>query len=189
LLKTWGFFFEIHIPYHAMRRGPLAGTEDPRIIGGKRLRKSEALPLGHHSSDREDLYYHEAQTSSLSWGADEWFWTELCLVDTYFGSEEKHKTYLTGCQEGDGLDPPCGGRFHMIAPRFDPREYFLLKLKFRIEQAVTEYNALVETFNKRMDEYVRHTHALPSTVTKDIQRHKRSDAFSKTTTKEQTQGR
>jgi len=76
-------------------------------------------------------------------------------VDTYFGSEEHLKTYFTGCQEGDGLDPPCGGRFPMISPRFDPREYFLLKLKFRTEQAVTEYSALIETFNKRMDEYVR----------------------------------
>ncbi|KAH6838454.1 hypothetical protein BKA58DRAFT_395667, partial [Alternaria rosae] len=152
---TWGFFFEFHIPYHAMRRGPLTVTEDPRLIGDKRLRKTEPLPLGHHPSDQEDLYYHEALTSSLSWGADEWFWTELCLVDTYFGSEEKHKSYFTGCQEGDGLDPPCGGRIHMTAPRFDPREYFLLKLKFRTEQVVTEYSTLIETFNKRMDEYAQ----------------------------------
>jgi hypothetical protein len=141
-----------------MRRGPLAGTEDPRLIRGKRLRKTEPLPLRYQSTDREDLYYHEAQTSSLSWGADEWFWTELCLVDTYFGSEEKHKTYFTGCQEGDGFDPPVGGRFRMTTPRFDPREYFLLKLRFRTEQAVTEYSALIETFNSRMDEYVRYSY-------------------------------
>jgi hypothetical protein len=125
------------------------------MIGGKRLRKTEPLPLRYQSVDQEDLYFHEAQTSSLSWGADEWFWTELCLVDTYFGSEEKHKTYFTRCQEGSGLDPPSGGRFQMIDSPFDPREYFLLKLQFRTEQTVTEYSALVETFNKRMDEYVR----------------------------------
>ena len=137
-----------------MRRGPLAGTEDPRLTGGKRLRKTEPLPLGNHSSDKEDLYYHEAQTSSLSWGADEWFWTELCLVDTYFGSEEKHKTYFAGCQEGDGFDPACGGRYSVTALGFDPREYFLVKLWFRTEQVVTEYSALIETFNMRMDEYI-----------------------------------
>ncbi|CAN9186208.1 unnamed protein product [Alternaria alternata] len=74
---------------------------------------------------------------------------------TYFGSEEKHKTYFTGCQEGDGFDPPVGGRFRMTTPRFDPREYFLLKLRFWTEQAVTEYSALIETFNSRMDEYAR----------------------------------
>lgn len=42
----------------------------------------------------------------------------------------------------------------MRTPRFDPREYFLLKLDTRIEQVVTEYSALIETFNKRMEEYV-----------------------------------
>jgi len=142
-----------------MRRGPLADTEDPRLTGGKRLRKAEPLPLRHHSSDQEDLYYHEAQTSSLSWGADEWFWTELCLVDTYFGSEEKHKTYFAGCQEGDGFDPACGGRYSVTALGFDPREYFLVKLWFRTEQVVTEYSALIETFNMRMDEYVSSSNA------------------------------
>lgn len=148
-----------------MRRGPLQGTKDPRTISGKCLRKSEALPLGSVSLDQEDLYYHQAQTSSLSWGADEWFWTELFLVDTYFGSEENHRTYFTDCNEGDGLDPPLGGRGSMVTPRFDPREYFLLKVDRRIEQVATEYSALVETFDKRMEAYVSilelHGHSNP----------------------------
>ncbi|KAJ4367494.1 hypothetical protein N0V83_007077 [Neocucurbitaria cava] len=105
-------------------------------------------------SHEEDLYYHQAQTSSLSWGTDEWFWTEVFLVDTYFGSEENHKTYFTNCNEGDGIDPPLGGRGSMVTPRFDPREYFLLKVDRRVEQVTTEYSALVETFDKRMEYYV-----------------------------------
>lgn len=137
-----------------MRRGPLRDTKDPRKIVGKRVRKSEPLPLRFESRDQEDLHYHEAQTSSLSYGIDEWFWTELFLVDTYFGSEENRKEYFTNCAEGDGLDPPLGGRGSMVTPRFDPREYFLLKVDRRIEQVTTEYSALVETFNKRMEEYV-----------------------------------
>jgi hypothetical protein len=67
------------------------------MIRGKSMRRSELLPLFSFSSDREDLYYHEAQTSSLAWGPDEDFWTELFLVDTYFGSERSHKVYLAGC--------------------------------------------------------------------------------------------
>ncbi|KAH7355640.1 hypothetical protein BKA66DRAFT_430008 [Pyrenochaeta sp. MPI-SDFR-AT-0127] len=138
-----------------MRRGPLDCSRDTRWVAGKRLRQSEPLPLYINSTDQEDLYYHEAQTSSLSWGPDEWFWTELFLVDTYFGSEEIHKSYLSNCKKGDGFDPPCGGRITMAIPRFDPREYFLLKLDYRIEQVATEYSALVETFNKRMEDYLR----------------------------------
>jgi len=140
-----------------MRIGSSDTTKDPRRIFGKRLRKSEPLPLRTHSQDKEDLYFHEAQTSSLSWGPDESFWTELCLVDLYYGSEQNYNTYLTpteGADPGDGLDPPLGGRAFMRKPLFDPREYFLLKIDRRIEQVATEYGALVETFNNRMEEYV-----------------------------------
>ncbi|KNG51349.1 hypothetical protein TW65_01364 [Stemphylium lycopersici] len=42
----------------------------------------------------------------------------------------------------------------MATPLVDPREHFLVKLRFRIDQATTEYSALVETFDKRMDEYI-----------------------------------
>lgn len=138
-----------------MRRGPLVGTEDPRKIQGKRIRKSEPLPLRDESSDQEHLYYHEAQTSSLSWGPDEWFWTELFLVDVYFGSETNHRTYLESGGPGDGSDPPLGGGGSMkYRPYFDPREYYLLKLDRRIDQVVKEYSALIETFNSRMEHYV-----------------------------------
>jgi hypothetical protein len=140
-----------------MRRGPFDITKDPRRISGIRLRKSEPLPLRSESRDQEDLYYHEAQTSSLSWGPDETFWIELFLVDTYFGSEKNLGTYLNTPRNGspgDGLDPPLGGRGSMEVPMFDPREYFLKKVDRRIEQVATEYGALVETFNKRMEEYV-----------------------------------
>jgi hypothetical protein len=140
-----------------MRFGPIENTKDPRRISGKRLRKSAPLPLRSDSRDQEDLHYHEAQTSSLCWGPDETFWTELFLVDTYFGSEKNLETYLATPlhgNPGDGSDPPLGGRGSMQKPIFDPREYFLLKIDRRIEQVATEYRALVETFNKRMEEYV-----------------------------------
>jgi hypothetical protein len=140
-----------------MRLGPIGSSKDPRMISGKRLRSSGPLPLRTELNDKEDLYYHEAQTSSLCWGPDETFWTELFLVDTYFGSEPNHVTYLDTPlhgNPGDGSDPPLGGRGSMKIPLFDPREYFLLKIDRRIEQVATEYGALVETFNKRMEEYV-----------------------------------
>jgi hypothetical protein len=140
-----------------MRVGPGESTKDPRRIFGKRLRKSGQLPLHSVSRDREDLYYHEAQTSSLSWGPDETFWTELFLVDTYFGSEKNLETYFqtpANGTPGDGADPPMGGRGSLRVPKIDPREYFLLKIDRRIEQVAIEYGALVETFNNRMEEYV-----------------------------------
>ena len=135
-----------------MRRGrPII---DHRTIHEKPLRITEELPLRQWSTDGEDLHFYEAQTSSLSLGPDEWFWTEYFLVDTYFGSEQKLQEYLTNCQPGDGSDPPLGGRGTMENPCFDPREYWLLKVDLRVLQVTAEYTALVETYDKRMEEYV-----------------------------------
>lgn len=131
-----------------MRKGPV--KHDSRTIRDEQLRLSEPLPLRRESKDGEELYYYEAQTSSLSWGPDEWFWTEIFLVDTWYGSEESYKTYVR-----DELDPPLAGGRRLKYPCYDPREYFLLKLERRLEQAVNEYHALIGTFHKRMKEYVR----------------------------------
>ncbi|OAL50526.1 hypothetical protein IQ07DRAFT_679915 [Pyrenochaeta sp. DS3sAY3a] len=154
---SWGFSLEFHLPYHAMRHGPLESTQDLRIISGKRLRKSEPLPLGSHSRDQEDLYYHEAQTSSICWGISEWFWTEIFVVDTYFGSEESPNTYLRDCPYGKGSNPLLGGSGTLNDPRFDPREYFLRILEYRMEQVATEYGTLVDIFNRRMENYLNNT--------------------------------
>ncbi|KAI8936255.1 hypothetical protein NX059_006677 [Plenodomus lindquistii] len=153
---SWGFFLEFHISYHALRSGPL--RQDSRFVSGKPLREHGVLPLREETNDPEELYYYEAQTSSLCWGYDEWFWTELFLVDTWFGSEENHQTYLTNSTAGNGFDPPLAGSRTFESPCLDPREYFLLKLDRRLEQAATEYSALIEAFIRRMDEHARTTH-------------------------------
>lgn len=155
LSKSWGFFLEFHMPYHAMRHGPIDTTNDPRKILGKRLRRSRMLPLGLAGIDEDNLYYHEAQTSSLSWGCDEFFWTEIFLVDTYFGSEHNMNTYLRTPGQNNSVedpDPTLGGR--PVETPVDPRRLFLLKLDVRTKQVANEYGALVDTFNKRMELYV-----------------------------------
>jgi hypothetical protein len=147
-----------------MRYGPATQTVDRRKLRGRPLRKTEPLPLRIESSDKEDLYYHEAQTSSLCWGPDEWFWTEIFLVDTYFGSEPRLRTYLDSTKPGGGNDPPLGGGGTMrFSPHFDPREYFLRKLDRRFDQVAKEYSALIETFDQRMEEYVSTQLAAQST--------------------------
>lgn len=146
---SWGFIFELHICYHALRPGPVKVDSRLNANGDERLRSGELLPLRHDSRDREELYFYEAQSSSLCWGPDEWFWTELFLVETWFGSEPDHKTYLE-----DECDPPLAGGRSLQNPCYDPREYFLLKLDRRLEQATSEYSALIGTFNQRMKEYV-----------------------------------
>ncbi|PSN73203.1 hypothetical protein BS50DRAFT_482272 [Corynespora cassiicola Philippines] len=141
-----------------MRNG--AEVFDSRSIKGEHLRKTSVLPLRswlidgdfRQSSDGEELYYYEAQVSSLSMGVSEWFWTEYFLVDTYFGSEPGLATYFAG-EAGCGFDPPLGGHGNMSIACFDPREYWLKKIARRMYQVRSEFAALIETFNKRMDQY------------------------------------
>ncbi|KAF2120986.1 hypothetical protein BDV96DRAFT_595374 [Lophiotrema nucula] len=164
LRESWGFNLEFHIPYYTIRAGH--SLDDPRKLRGKSLRRNEELPLRAWSRDRKAIHFYEAQTSSLSLGPDETFWTELFLVDTYFGSEEGLYQYFEDCEYGEGFDPPLGGVGTMSNPCYDPREYFLLKLDRRILQATIEYTALVDAFDERMEDYDKATSVL-STDTRD----------------------
>lgn len=154
-MKAWGFFLEFHIPYYTMRKG--RHIRDARIIAQKRLRKSEILPLQQESEDPDEIYYHEAQLSSLCWGPDAWFWTQMFFADTFFGSELDYDKYLNpavdpGTNLELRLDPPTLKHNLGLSP--DPREYWLMQLEVRFGQIVLEYTALIGTFSKRMEIYV-----------------------------------
>ncbi|KAF2739823.1 hypothetical protein EJ04DRAFT_425947 [Polyplosphaeria fusca] len=149
--ESWGYFLEFHIPYYAVRSGPT--VLDRRKLGSKPLRTYDELPLKSFSSDGETLYFYQAQTSSLCLGPDEWFWTEYFLVDTYFGSERGLHKYFDDCKYGEGFDPPLGGQGKLTNARYDPREYWLMKVNRRMAQATREWFALVDAFDERMKSY------------------------------------
>lgn len=142
------YTFEFHIPYYAIRRG--SRISDRRKVNNKPLRASRVLPLAVGDSTN-DLYYYEAQLSFVVTGVDEWRYTSYCCVDTYFGSEPRHLAYL---EPPVRIEPAAGGRLGLELPKWNPREYFLVILSFRIEQAVTESQALIDSFEDRMNSYV-----------------------------------
>jgi hypothetical protein len=148
LEETFGF--EFHVPYCALRRGPL--MEDQRKINGKPLRSSTLLPLGNEQS-REDFYY-EAANSLLIFGLDEWLWTAYCFVDSYFMAEFNHREYFETLHP---TDPCLGGSKLMEYPFWNPREYFLSILARRLRQAAREWSTLINVFESRMVAYERKT--------------------------------
>jgi hypothetical protein len=139
---------EFHFPYYALREGVPA--KDRRMLRGERLRRSEILPLAQHRHT-DCFTYHEAQTSFLVTGVDEFFSTSYCFVDTYFGSEKMKSTYLEALN-GIGLDPASCRP--LIFPYWNPREYFLAVLATRIGQATMEWRNLIRVFDRRMKYYV-----------------------------------
>ena len=136
-----------------MRLGPLDTTKDHRSIGAVSLRKSVLLPLQLEVDDKKEIYYHEAQISSLCWGPDEWFWTELFLVETYFGSEPDLSDYLDPPQ-GTATRDPTTRHYSQPSPCWDPRQYWLEQLEVRLTQVNHEYVALIRTLTRRMEAYV-----------------------------------
>jgi len=142
------YAFEFHIPYYTIRQGK--PKVDTRKLYGKPMRESKVLPLKLHNG-RQDLYYCPTQLSFLIHGIDEWRYTSYCCVDTYFGSEADHREYLNAPAP---MEPATGGLKELNHPIWNPREFFLCVLSFRIEQAVTQSQALIDSFEQRMNAYV-----------------------------------
>jgi hypothetical protein len=139
---------EFHFPYYALRKG--APIRDRRMLQGKLLRRSEILPLAQ--DEHTDVFtYHEAQTSFLVAGVDEFFLTSYCLVDTYSGSERMKTSYLEAL-DGVGLDPASCRTLKF--PYWNPREYFLAVFAKRIGQGTMEWRNLIRVFDRRMKYYV-----------------------------------
>lgn len=131
----------------------LGKIEDQRYVGEQPLRKSVLLPLQTELQDPNEIYYHEAQISSLCWGPDETCWTEYFFVETYFGSEPDRETYLKPPTNIQTRDPPT---IQFSYPRiyWDPREYWLKQIDVRLAQVCYEYSALIGTLTRRMEAYV-----------------------------------
>lgn len=142
------FELEFHIPYIAVRRGPV--VVDRRSFGGQPLRKAIALPLPRTKLEETDHYY-EVQLSFLVTGVDDWLWTSYGLVDTYHGSEPQRLAYLN---DGNPTEPATGGSKSLDFPMWCPREFFLTGLNRRLMQAVREFRAGMDAFDGRMSAYV-----------------------------------
>ncbi|KAF2842153.1 hypothetical protein M501DRAFT_1028917 [Patellaria atrata CBS 101060] len=143
------YALEFHIPYFALRRG--AHNEDRRRFRNGLLRKSRPLPLARNEDERNEMY-HEAQTSFLVTGVDEWLWTSYCFVDTFYGSEPDERTYIDG-----GIDPASGGSIWVEFPIWNPRQYYLMVFARRMMQSTREWGALINVFEERMAPYEEST--------------------------------
>lgn len=114
------------------------------------MRESFPLPLDGNKLEATDRYY-EAQVSLLVTGVDDWLWTSYCTVDTYQGTEPAKLEYLN---ELPRAEPASAGSKSLDHPMWCPRDYFLEALERRMMQAMREFRATIDTFNRRLNEYV-----------------------------------
>lgn len=107
---------------------------------------NEPYPLSN--GDIKD-YIHEARTSVMITGLDDWFWTAYCFVDAKFkGSEHKESIDSYANPEGPhrplnartpARDPLSCGKREVNLPTWNPRQYFLQILSIRMEQVKQEW--------------------------------------------------
>lgn len=137
---------EFHLPYFALRH--TNALLDPRKL-------RNAFPMlsrysSSHQKSRDQSWYYEAQVSFLITGADEWYWTAYCCVDT--ASEEPETADMHINYKDDG---PSGGGKREQHPLWNPREYFLFVLSRRCQQVTREWESLVYELISRLDTYVK----------------------------------
>jgi hypothetical protein len=92
-------------------------------------------------------------------GSDEWRWIGYCFVDTYFdavgeGKEtvpSYHKDSLN--DEGMRADPFTYDIADADKPIRNPREYFLMVFRIRINQIKLEWQQVVEKVSQSIREY------------------------------------
>lgn len=154
---------EFHIPYFALRKSDRTPTPNERYKNqaGRRTGVFTDKFTRNCNSDEQE-FFHEVQVSVLLTGIDEWVWTLYCLVETHFlGVDEKEDLEEYFNSKGVLSDAPSGRSFMYTYPFWNPREYFLLVLCRRMDQATLEWRNLVESLEQRLRELVRFIEANP----------------------------
>ncbi|KAH7110912.1 hypothetical protein EDB81DRAFT_926519 [Dactylonectria macrodidyma] len=166
-IQTRGFpFFSLsfHLPYFAWRSTtPQEQPRDNRLNrAGHPVRK--VIDVSFLTSGvtpqitfKQGDYLCEAQMSVLVLGPDDCRWTGLCLVDTYFDSEDQRECvdkYHADVPDGIQSDPFTEGIFDVHLPILDPREYFLAVLDCRAKVFMEEWKHSADKLAHRIDGYI-----------------------------------
>jgi hypothetical protein len=132
------FQLAFHLPYYVWRESPKA-REDHR---------------------RDATFLYEAQISGLVAGTDETRWTAYAFVDNYFEADGEWKETVASYHE-DGLDvegmlvdPLTLGTCAVDMPIWNPRSYFLMVFRVRLNQVKREWQKLVRKIKNSIREYV-----------------------------------
>jgi hypothetical protein len=150
-----------HLPYYALRESSHAIEDPRRDMNNNPLRHYQDVSFLDWNESRSicDILY-EAQVSCVVAGRNEWIWDAYCFVDAYFDQGEGRdsiSTYEEETEDYEGLstDPLTRGEEDTEKPIWDPRIYFLLLFRIRLEQVKTEWQKVVEKVWQSVRHYER----------------------------------
>lgn len=144
-------------------------TPDLRLsAAGQPLRRSMELsflsPDGPESLEtgiHHFLYQTQVSILVTGWNIDSW--KAICLADTFFDNplddiEDCTEFYTNDACDGDvSLDPLAAGRLLVDKTSIkDPRYYFLLVVRYRVQRIVDEWRAVCSHMEHVLEKAVSH---------------------------------
>lgn len=153
------FQMEFHLPYYAWRKSPKAREDHRRDAHGRSLRRSRDVSFLDWTNNDTPSFLYEAQISGLVAGTDETRWNGCLFVDNYFDDEEGKETVLCYHEDslGEGgmlMDPLTFGTCAIDMPVWNPRSYWLMLLRVRLNQVFGEWQTVVTKLRESTREYV-----------------------------------
>ncbi|KAK2051806.1 hypothetical protein LY76DRAFT_673520 [Colletotrichum caudatum] len=167
------FTFEAHIPFFVLKRGTVTKMDNRMTSQSNPIRKTHDLSFLSRSrtrlnNDTTADVLHECHTSVVMTGWNLDFWTAWCLNDTYYYDDDNNGcynedmlSYYVKADQSDEdydfsheLDPlSIGNLFADRASPKDPRDYFLLILKFRIQKCKEEWANILHSVDESVSQY------------------------------------
>jgi hypothetical protein len=155
------FQLAFHLPYYVWRESPKTLEDHRRDANGRPLRQSRDVSFLDWTSSGPSSFLYEAQISSLVVGTDETRWTAYSFVDNYFDVDGEGKETVTSYHEdsldvegGMLMDPLTLGTSAADTPIWNPKGYFLMVFRVRLNQVKCEWQKLVRKIKESIREYV-----------------------------------
>ncbi|KAK2730778.1 hypothetical protein CKAH01_09401 [Colletotrichum kahawae] len=146
------FALDFHVPFRVWRATDQL-LWDPRVkeSTGKPLRHSRNMNFLMASTEDESTQMkvhgiYSGHVGCLITGYDQWRWTTILSIDTWFNTGEcvtdKVERYQFDLEDGMQVDPLSGGQDDATKPIWEPRAYFLRIMVPRLVQVADEWELI-----------------------------------------------
>ncbi|KAK5056822.1 hypothetical protein LTR84_012354 [Exophiala bonariae] len=157
------FKLSFHLPFLALRSSPTPHTDHRLYDGEMRLRNTKDISFlnWYHRDSAKSTQLHEAQVSCVVSGFHDRCWVAHCFVDTYHDGDDQSKECVNDYHEQSLLpqgmtpDAPTMGNLDCDQPIWDPREYFIHIVYFRLMKARSEWATIIRAVRDSFRRYSR----------------------------------
>ncbi|OAL40631.1 hypothetical protein AYO20_00367 [Fonsecaea nubica] len=149
------FEMTFNIPFFAWRD---TFREDHRKWAHSRKPLRETVDVSFLNQHPGEVLCKGVLTAMIS-GSDIEHWTAYLFADTYFDAQDEGRETVLEyrkdkeSKEGMNADPLTYGEIDADLPFWDPRKYFLIMARYRLQQVAKEWTQVVARFGTRFADF------------------------------------